>query len=142
MNPIVFDSLDADVIHSASLHTTGAVGPSGLDATTWHRLCCFFKSAPATLCSALAAVGRRVCTDAIHPDGLTAFVVVLFHKFVACCLISLDKQSGVRPIGIGEVPRCIIAKPVLCPVDLDIREACGAIQVCVGCEESCEAAVL
>ena len=32
-------------IRSASLHTTGGAGPSGLDATAWHLLCYYFKSA-------------------------------------------------------------------------------------------------
>jgi len=49
------------------------------------------------------AVGRRLCTDSINPDYLSAFV--------ACRLILLDKCPGVRPIGIGEDPRRIIAKP-------------------------------
>ena len=60
---------------------------------------------------------------------------------MAYCLIPLDKQPGVRPIGIGEIPRCTIAKAVLHLVDLDIREACGALQVYAGCEGGCEAAV-
>ena len=133
VNPILFDGLNADAIRSASLRTTGAAGKSGLDAIAWCRLCCVFKSASVTLCSALAAVGHRLCTEAVHPDGLSAFV--------ACRLIPLDKQPGVRPIGIGEVPRHIIAKAVLHLVDLDVREACGALQVCAGCEGGCEAAV-
>ena len=86
-----------------------------------------------SLCSALAAVGHHLCTEAVHPDGLSAFV--------ACHLISLDKQPGICPIGIGEVPRCIIAKAVLHLVDLDICEACGVLQVCAGCEGGCEVAV-
>ena len=57
------------------------------------------------MCSVLAAVGHRICTESVHPDGLTAFV--------ACHLILLDKQPGVRPIGIGEVPHRIIAKAVI-----------------------------
>jgi len=61
--------------------------------------------------------------------------------FVACQLIHLDKQPGVCPIGIGEVPHRIIAKAVLQLVDLNIWEACGSLQVCAGCEGSCEAAV-
>ena len=76
-----------------------------------------FKSASVALCSAVAAVGLHLCTEAVHPDGLSAFV--------ACRLIPLDKQPGVHPIGIGEVPRRIIAKAVLHFVDLDIREACS-----------------
>ena len=76
-------------------------------------------------------MGHRICTEAVYPDGLTAFV--------ACCLIPLDKQPGVRPIDIGEVPRRIVAKAVLRLVDLDIREACGALQVCAGCEAAVHA---
>ena len=57
-------------------------------------------------------MGRRICTEAVHPDGLSASV--------ACRLIPLDKQPGVCPIGIGEVPRRIIAKAVFRLVDLDI----------------------
>ena len=96
VNPVLFDGLNADTIRSASLRTTGAAGPSGLDAIAWRCLCCIFKSASVTLCSALAAVGHCLCTETVHPDGLSAFV--------ACRLIPLDKQPGVRPIGIGEVP--------------------------------------
>ena len=93
----------------------------------------FFKSASVTLCSALAAVVYQICTEAVHPNGLTAFV--------ACCLIPLDKQLGVHPIDIEEVPRHIVTKTVLCLVDLDIREACSALQVCAGCKGGCKAAV-
>ena len=32
VHPVLFESLDADVIRSAELHTSGAAGPSGLDA--------------------------------------------------------------------------------------------------------------
>ena len=133
VNPIIFNGLNADAVRSASLQTAGAAGPSGLDATAWRRLCCSFKSASVALCSALATVGHCLCTEAVHPDGLSAFVA--YH------LIPLDKQPGVHPIGIGEVPQCIIAKAVLHLVNLDIREACGALQVCAGCEGGCEAAV-
>ena len=82
VNPIVFDNLNADAIHQAALHTNGAAGLSGLDAYAWRRLCSSFGSASHNLCSALAAVGRRICTTLVHPEGLSAFV--------ACRLIPLD----------------------------------------------------
>ena len=52
------------------------------------------------LCSALAAVGRRLCSSLVNTESIGAFV--------ACRL--MDKCPGVRPIGVGEVPRRIIAK--------------------------------
>ena len=69
VNLIIFDGVNADAIHSASLQTAGAAGPLGLDATAWCRLCCSFKSASVALCSILAAVGHCLCTEALYPDG-------------------------------------------------------------------------
>ena len=83
--------------------------------------------------SALAAIGRRLCTTPTHPEGLSAFV--------AYCLIPLDKCPGVRPIVIGEVPRRIIAKAVLQIVGPDVEEAAGPLQVSAGQEGGCEAAI-
>ena len=40
-------------------------------------------------------------------------------------LIALDKNPGVRPIGIGEVSRRLIAKSILRVVKSDILEAAG-----------------
>ena len=133
VNPIIYSNLDAECILQAALHTQGAAGLSGLDAYFWRRLCSSFKSASHDLCHALAAVGRRICSSNIHPDDLSAFV--------ACRLIPLNKCPGVRPIGVGEVPRRIIAKAVLSLFRLDIQDAAGPLQVCAGQDGGCEAAV-
>ena len=77
-------------------------------------------------------MGRRICTTFVHPESLSAFV--------ACRLIPLDKCPGIRPIGVSEVPRRIIAKAVLRIVGPDI-EAAGLLQVCAGQDGGCEAAV-
>ena len=57
---------------------------------------------------------------------------------MACRLIPLDKCPGVKPIGVGEVPRRILAKAVLRIVGRDVEKAAGPLQVCAG---GCEAAV-
>ena len=132
-NTILFDNLNADTIHQAALHTHGSAGPAGLDALAWRRMCSSFKGASRDLCRALAAVGRRICTTHVHPDDLEALV--------ASRLIPLDKCPGVRPIGVGEVPRRIIAKAILRIISHDIEEAAGPLQVCAGQEGGCEAAV-
>ena len=67
----------------------------------------------------LAAVGYFMCTEAVNPDGLSAFVI---HH-----LIPLGKQSVVCPIGISMVPWCISTKAVLLLVDFGICEVCGAL---------------
>ena len=110
----------------------GAAGLSGLDAHAWRKLCSSFNSSK-DLCSALANVGRRLCTSNINPDHLSAFV--------ECRLIPLNKCPGVRPIGIGEVHRRIIAKTILGLLKHDIQNAAGPLQVCAGQERGCEAAI-
>ena len=76
--------------------------PSGVDAYAWRRFCSSFKSASADLCNALAGVARRLCTARVDPEGLSGFV--------ACRLVPL--VPGVRPIGVGEVPRRIFNSKV------------------------------
>ena len=44
VHPVLFESIDASLIRSAALQTSGAAGPSGLDAPAWRRLCTSFKS--------------------------------------------------------------------------------------------------
>ena len=46
-----------------------------------------------------------------------------------------------RPIGIGEVPRRIIAKAILRIIGGDIEEAAGSLQLCAGQDSGCEAAI-
>lgn len=132
-DPVLFDQITGDAIRLAALHTHGAAGPSGTDAYLWRRFCSSFGPASAALCNALAAVARRVCTSNIIPAWLSAFT--------ACRLVPLDKNPGVRPIGIGEVSRRIIAKVVLKIISRDIQLAAGPLQTCAGHECGIEAAV-
>ncbi|XP_065893485.1 uncharacterized protein [Dysidea avara] len=132
-HPIVFEGLDGICIRRAALRTGGTAGPSGLDAAAWRRMCTSFQRVSDDLCEALAGVARRLCTVFVDPSGLTAFV--------ACRLIALDKCPGVRPIGIGETVRRVIAKAILCVIRSDIQRAAGSLQLCAGQLSGCEAAV-
>ena len=104
-HPVLFDALNGSLIRSAALRTFGAPGPSGVDARGWRRLCTSFHSASIDLCDAMALFARRLCTKFISPDILSSFL--------SCRLIALDKCPGVRPIGVCEVARRIIAKAAL-----------------------------
>ena len=60
---------------------------------------------------------------------------------MACRLIPLNKCPGVRPIGVGEIPRRIIAKAILKIIGNDVEEAAGPLQLCAGQDGGCEAVV-
>ena len=111
----------------------GSSGPSCLDAHAWRRLCTSFKGASIDLCNSLACVARRLCTSYVDPKSVSSFL--------ACRLIALDKCPGVRPIGIGDTARRIVAKAVLSVVKPDIQHASGCLQMCGGQISGIEAAV-
>ena len=131
--PVVFEQITGSSIRSAALRTKGAAGPSGIDAHGWRRLCTSFKSASHDLCHALAAIAKRLCTTFVDPKGIS--------PLLACRLIALDKCPGVRPIGICETPRRIIAKAVLFATKGDLMDAAGTKQLCAGQTAGIEAAV-
>ena len=115
------------------MNITGSAGPSGIDAHGWKRLCTPFKGGSSELCHSLALVARRICTAYVDPKSIS--------PLLACRLIALDKNPGVRPIGIGDTARRIIAKAVLSVVKPDIQEASGCLQMCGGQIAGIEAAV-
>ena len=115
------------------LRTNGAAGPSGLDAPCWRRICTSFKSASHDLCHSLAISAQRICTNLVDPSAI--------GPLLACRLIALNKNPGVRPIGIGDTARRIIAKAILTVTKPDIQEAAGSIQLCAGQISGIEAAV-
>ena len=133
VHPVIFDSIDAGSIRTAALATNGAAGPSGLDAHCWRRLCTSFHNSSQDLCNSVALFARRLSTSFVDPSGLSSFL--------ACRLIALDNCPGVRPIGICETARRIVAKAILYVTKSDIQEAAGARQLCAGQIAGIEAAI-
>ena len=129
----MFDCINADLIWYSAKHTTEEAGLSGMDAHGWRRICCTFSDASDALCHSLSFVAHRVCTQFVDHSVLA--------PLLASRLITLDKNPGVRPIGVGEVSRRIISKAILFVIKGDIQEAAGAIQLCGGQIAGIEAAV-
>ena len=120
MHESVYSEVTGEMIREAALRTKGAGGPSGVDANGFKRLlaCKSFKKSSANLCDAVAAMARRLCTEYVKP--------LTIELLLANRLIPLDKGEGqVRPIGVGEVIRRIVAKCVTKVTKEDVLEACG-----------------
>ena len=56
-------------------------------------------------------------------------------------LIPLDKNPGLRPIGVGEILRRIAGKVVMYITKRDVMASTGSLQVCAGHEGGAEAAI-
>ena len=104
-NPVIFDSLTAALIRQTALHAKGSAGPSGLDTHAWQRIYSRYGKASDDICTQLDALGRLLSTHSVDPVRLS--------PLVACRLVALDKNPGVRPIRVGEVVRHIVVKAIL-----------------------------
>ena len=104
--PSYFDSLDEGLIRNAVRQTKGAGGPSHLDADQYRHMLLShkFKKESKDLREEIATLARKLATEIIDPSTI--------DSLIACRLIPLNKNPGVRPIGIGEVLRRIIGKAI------------------------------
>ena len=135
IEPVIFEEIDGSYIQKAAFQTRGSGGPTGIDADGWRRILCnkSYKTASQNLSDSVARLARRLCTDTIDPTCI--------REFTASRLIPLDKNPGVRPIGVGEVLRRIIGKSITMLLKPDITDAAGPLQTCAGQEGGIEAAV-
>ena len=106
-----------------------------MDAELYRRILCSknFKTEGKTLREELAILTRNLLRTSYHPS--------LLEGYISCRLIPLDKNPGIRPIGVGEVLRRIIGKTVTTFLKEEIQEAAGPLQVCAGHCAGAEAAI-
>ncbi len=130
---IEFHQIDGGMIRTMILRMDGAAGPSGLDASHWKKICTSFSRESDNICDAIAMVARKICSSYVDPVGVSSLV--------ASRLIALDKDPGVRPIGIGEVIRRVIGKAVLSVIKSNVIDVTGCSQLCAGVSSACEAII-
>ena len=92
-----------------------------------------YKEEDSNLKQGIAALARKLASVTTDPSSLEAFT--------ACRLIPLDKNPGVRPIGIGETLRRIVMKAVSWTIKDAAMDAAGSLQVAAGLESGAEAAI-
>jgi len=130
-----FDEINKDTIRNAARRTRGAACPSKLDSDQYKRMIVSnkFKAEGKQLREQIAVLARKLVTSIIDPAILEAYTT--------CNLIPLNKNPGVRPIGVGEILRRIIGKAIRWTLKQDIQQAAGPLQVATGLESGEEAAI-
>ena len=122
VHPIIFDDINGELVQKVAMRMKGAAGPSCYDSDDWKTILVSrqFGSSSGDLCDAVANVAKTLCTeDRTVQGGVSALM--------ACRLIPLDKDPGLRPIGIGEVLRRIIGKIVVYILKSELTRGCGGI---------------
>ena len=120
VHPIKFENINADTARNAVTKTKGGSGPSGMDADGWRRIFTFksFGDSSTDLCKTFAAVIRKIYTEPNLSSSLEALL--------ACRLIPLDKNPGLRPIGVGEILRRIAGKAAVSVIRDEILTSVGS----------------
>ena len=133
--PTMFDVIDESMIATAARLTKGSGGPSQLDSEQFHTILLSkkFKKEGKELREQIATLARKIATQIVDPIPLQALT--------ACRLIALNKNPGVRPIGIGETLRRIIGKSISWSLKEEIQEAAGPLQMATGLRSGAEAAI-
>ena len=134
VHPVIFDEMNEELVQKVALKTRGAAGPSNFDASDWKSILVsrVHGTSSVDLCRAIVNVARKLCTENVNEN---------VEALMACRLIPLDKNPGLRPIGIGEVLRRIIGKMVVSVLRSDLQEGAGDLQLCAGQQSGCEVGI-
>ena len=81
----------------------------------------------------IALLTRKISTLNFDSNSL--------ESFLACRLIPIDKNPGVRPIGVGEILRRIVRKVITAFRKNDVLLSSNPLEMSSGLAEGCEAAI-
>ena len=112
---------------------SGGAGPGGIDSLILQNWLLRFGKESNQLRESIASVTRWLANDS---PPWAAYRALMSNRLVA-----LDKCPGVRPVGIGEVWRRLMAKCVLSVAGHEAKTVCGSQQLCCGLEAGIEGAV-
>ena len=126
IHPIVYDAIDEDLVFNVASLTKGGSGPSGMDAEGWRRILCssMFGTTNGDLRKALAEMIKRLCIEELPCDSNNTTSV---EAFIACRMIPLNKNTGLRPIGVDEVLRRIAGKAIMRISKNDVMRSVGPL---------------
>ena len=102
----------------------GSSGPSGSDANHWFDALIRFGFESSRLRDLVSQLGNLIANEIISWRKI--------KTLLSCRLIALDKQPGVRPIGIGETLRRLLGNAVADINGDDLANAFGSEQLAGG----------
>jgi len=128
--PVIVTS---ETVELVAAKLSGAAGLGGTDAVDLRNWLLRFGAESAALREELA----NWCNWLANTSPPWA----AYRALMACRLVALDKQPGVRPVGIGEIYRRLMAKCVLAVTGKQATAACGNLNLCAGTPAGIEGAV-
>jgi hypothetical protein len=121
------------VVEKVASKLLGGAGPAGTDAVDLRNWLLRFGAESEYLRNSLASIAEWLANES--PPWAA------YRALMACRLVALDKSPGVRPVGIGEVYRRLLAKCVLATVGHKAMGAAGNLNLCAGLPARIEGAI-
>ena len=133
-----YPAVEDIVITSVQIEKTarklcGSAGPSGADSDHWKSVLLRFRSRSELLRDCIATLACKMSNEVLPWKKLRALM--------SCRLIALDKRPGIRPVGIGECLRRLLAKSISDCTKGDLSEYFGIDQLAGGLEAGIEGAI-
>ena len=129
--PLLHLTVTEDTVKQAAKNLQGAAGPDGLPGDLVKQWLTKFGATSRKLRKVIADL-TNLCANTTLSDSEAPLISALLDS----SLIALDKQPGVRPIGVGTIWRRLMAKTVLIAADPSIRQrSLAAVWDLVGKEE-------
>ena len=122
-----------EIVEKVAGKLRGGAGPGSVDAIAMGNWLLRHGKFSQLLREELAEWTEWMC------NGRPPFAA--YRALMACRLVALDKQPGVRPVGIGEIWRRAISKCALTVCGEDAKAACGSTNLCAGLEAGIEGAL-
>lgn len=123
----------AETIEKVAHRLKGSAGPSGFDAVDLKHCLLRFGEESTALREEMASFTLWMA------NGSPPWAA--YRALMANRLVALDKDPGVRPVGIGEIFRRLMAKVVIRVVGPQATMACGNYNLCAGLSAGIEGGV-
>jgi hypothetical protein len=125
--------ITAEVVETVATKLSGAAGLGGTDAVDLRNWLLRFGRESEAFRTEMARWASWLANSS--PPWAA------YRAMMACRLVALDKQPGVRPVGIGEIYRRLWAKCLLKVIGTQATIACGNYNLCAGLAAGIEGAV-
>ena len=127
MLPPDFTKDDVTVVTSKLSGAAGALRAEAIEIINW------------ILCFGCASEELRVVITRLSEwVANSSLPWATYCAMIACCLVALDKRTGVRPLGIGEMLHRALAKLVKRAATEQAKTPCGNLKLCAGLKDDME----
>ena len=101
IHPVIFDDISEELVRKAAIRTKGGSDPFGIEADRRRKMLTsnVFGSCTYDLCKVIANFIKHIFISEIEFHNNTKSR----GRFISSRLVPLDKNPGLRPIGVGEV---------------------------------------